>query len=121
MYTYSFEKLDFWTDLRLFISDIYKATNKYPKSENYCLIDQIRRAVISVSSNLAEGSSRTSFKDQAHFYQIAFSSLMEVLSQLIVSHDLNYITDDEYFSLRKRIDFIASRLSLLRKDRLNLK
>lgn len=105
----------------VFIGEVYKVTNKYPKVENYCLVDQVRRAVISVSSNLAEGSSRTSLKDQAYFYQIAFSSLMEVLSQIIISYDLHYISDAEYVDLRKRIDFIASRLSLLRKDRLNFK
>ncbi len=118
MFVYSFEKLVFWDDLRAFISEIYKITNNYPKSENYCLIDQIRRACISVSSNLAEGSSRLSRKDQAHFYQISFSSLMEVLSQLIVSLDLNYIDYGTYSSLRKRIDYLAKKITALRKSRL---
>ena len=118
MYVYSIEKLDFWNDLRGFITEIYKITNNYPKAENYCLIDQIRRASISVSSNLSEGSSRLSRKDQAHFYQIAFSSLMEVLSQLIVSLDLNYIDYETYSRLRKKVDYLAQKIIALRKSRL---
>jgi len=58
----------------------------FPKEEKYCLADQIRRAVISVASNLAEGSSRISVKDQAHFTNLAYSSLMEVLNQLYISN-----------------------------------
>lgn len=118
MFVYSFEKLVFWNDLRGFITEIYKITNNYPKAENYCLIDQIRRASISVSSNLSEGSSRLSRKDQAHFYQIAFSSLMEVLSQLIVSLDLNYIDYETYSRLRKKVDYLAQKIIALRKSRL---
>ena len=80
------------------------------------MVSQLRRAVISVSSNIAEGSSRMSPKDQAHFYQIAFSSLMEVLSQIIISFELGYI--DEQESFRQEISKIANKLNALRKSRI---
>jgi four helix bundle protein len=71
-----------------------------------------------VSSNLAEGSSRTSPKDQAHFYQISYSSMMELLSQLIVSYDLKYITESSYSALRQDIEGITYKLNSLRSTAL---
>ena len=93
-YQFGFEKLKVWQNSRELIVSVYKITNDFPKEEKYCLADQIRRAVISVASNLAEGSSRISVKDQAHFTNLAYSSLMEVLNQLYISNDLNYISAD---------------------------
>lgn len=75
----------------------------------------MRRAIISVSSNLAEGTSRTSSKDQAHFYQLSYSSLMEVLSQLIVSKDFQYIGDVEYNDARSKIESVSYLLNQIRK------
>lgn len=57
---------------------VYQLIKKFPKEENYALCDQLRRAVVSVPSNIAEGSGRTSAKDQAHFFEMAYGSLMEV-------------------------------------------
>ena len=93
-YQFGFEKLKVWQNSRELIVSVYKITNDFPKEEKYCLADQIRRAVISVASNLAEGSSRISVKDQAHFTNLAYSCLMEVLNQLYISNDLNYISAD---------------------------
>ena len=86
---FSFETLDFWNDIRQLIKKVYEITSSFPENEKFGLVNQMRRSSISIGSNLAEGSSRTSSKDQAHFYQIAFSSMMELLSQIIVCNDLN--------------------------------
>jgi four helix bundle protein len=79
----------------------------------------MRRASVSVSSNIAEGSSRTSIKDQAHFYQIAYSSLMELLNQVIISKDLEFINEDHETQIRIIIGKVSNKLNALRKSRLN--
>jgi four helix bundle protein len=91
---YSFEKLNTWIEARKLVKSIYAITEKFPAEEKFGLMLQIRRASISVVSNIAEGSARISPKDQAHFSQIAYSSLMEVLNQLIIANDLNFISNE---------------------------
>ena len=90
-------------------------TKIYPEDESFGLVSQMRRAIISVSSNLAEGTSRTSSKDQTHFYQLSYLSLMEVLSQLIVSIDLQYISDFKYNAVRIKIESVSYLLNQIRK------
>jgi len=119
MHRYSFEKLNLWPDLRELVKLVYQTTDIFPKDERFGLTNQIRRAIVSVSSNIAEGSSRTSYKDQAHFTQIAYSSLMEVLSQIIVALDLQYIDENKYQLLRSKIESLAPRINALRKSQLN--
>lgn len=92
---FSFEKLDVWKQAKDLAVDIYKLTEDFPDKEKYGLQSQIRRAVVSVSSNIAEGSSRFSARSKSNFYQIAFSSLMEMYSQLHIAQDLNYVRLDE--------------------------
>jgi four helix bundle protein len=115
---YSFEKLQVWSDIRMLIRLVYSVTGDLPDSEKFGMVNQMRRASISISSNLAEGSSRTSAKDQAHFYQIAYSSLMELLSQAIISYDLNFITEETYITFRKQIQEITLKLNALRNNAL---
>ena len=107
MYTFSFERLDVWKRSRLMTKMVYKTTNDFPDSEKFGITGQIRRAVISVCSNIAEGSSRKSRKDQTHFYNMAFSSLMESLNQLIISNDLEYLDDKTLSELREEIHTIS--------------
>ena len=118
-YQFGFEKLTVWQNSRQLTAIIYKITNTFPKEERYCLVDQIRRAIISVASNLAEGSSRISSKDQAHFTNLAYSSLMEVLNQLYIANDLNYLSKGEFLELKKKISEISNQLNALRKSQLN--
>ncbi len=118
-YQFGFEKLKVWQNARELIVLIYKITNTFPKEERYCLSDQLRRAIISVSSNLAEGSARNSSKDQAHFTNLAYSSLMEVLNQLYIAIDLNYISHEIFIDLRTKISGIANQLNALRNTQLN--
>ena len=118
MHKYSFEKLEIWDDIRELIKKIYKITNIFPDKERFGLSNQLQRAVISVSSNIAEGSSRTSYKDQAHYTQIAYGSLLEVISQLTAAYDLNYIEEKRYISIRENIDQLSPRIASLRNSQL---
>ena len=86
----------------------------FPKFEKYALCDQIRRSIVSVPSNLAEGSGRISTKEQLHFYEIAYGSLMEAYNQLILAADLHYIGDDNLNELRPQIDTVARMMNGLR-------
>jgi four helix bundle protein len=113
VYTFGFERLDVWSKSRLLTNKIYKFTQLFPDHEKFGMASQLRRAVISICSNIAEGSSRNSRKDQAHFYNIAYSSLMETLNQLILSCDLNYIDIKVLNELRDEIHTISLMLNRL--------
>jgi four helix bundle protein len=116
---YSFEKLRVWHDARAFIKKIYLISKAFPKEEQFGLISQIRRAAVSVASNIAEGSSRTTTKDRAHFTQIAYGSLLEILSHLYVAVDLEYIKKIQLQDAKKDIISLTKQLSSLRKSQLN--
>ena len=116
VHVYGFEKLQVWQDTRILIVHIYKVTNLFPSSEKFCLTNQIRRASISVLSNLAEGSGRNTSKDQAQFYQIAYSSLLELLNQLILAVDLQYLSEIEMLAIRTEIQMISFKINSLRNS-----
>ena len=118
MYTYSFEKLEVWKLSRELASTIYNVTKEFPSEEKYGLVTQMRRCSVSISSNLAEGSSRKSMKDQAHFTQIAYGSLMELLNQLIISADLGFMTEAQLFEIRPAIEEIGNKLNAFRNSQL---
>jgi len=117
--TFSFEKLIVWQKAKQLGLAIYKTTPSFPTDEKFGLVSQIRRSAISVSSNLAEGSARQSGKDKARFSEIAYSSLIEVLNQLIISLELNYISEKTYNNLRLHIEEISRMINALRKTQLN--
>lgn len=118
-YLFSFEKLNVWIDSKELVKMIYTVTRKFPDEEKFGLTSQLRRASISVASNLAEGTSRTTSKDKAHFTTISYSSLMEVLNQLILAKELGFLQDKEYNTLRENIEKVANKLNALRKSQLN--
>ena len=117
-YVYSFEKLDVWKYAIELAKQVYKTTLAFPKEELYGLYSQIRRAVISISSNIAEGYVKSSIKEQIKFSEIAYGSLMEVLNQLIIAYEIGYITDEDYMSLRLRVEEISRMLNALRNSQL---
>jgi len=117
-YQLGFEKLVVWKEARLFISKIYEITKGFTFDEKYGLTNQIRRAAVSVSGNIAEGSSRTSPKDQAHFTQLAYGSLIEVLSHLYVALDLSYLTSEDFEEVRLNVYKLSNQLNALRKAQL---
>ncbi len=107
----SFRNLNAYIKAKELVSIVYTLIKKFPKEEQYALCDQLRRAVISIPSNIAEGSGRLTTKDQSHFYSIAYGSLMEVLAQLDVACDLGYITTEEFQHLEELIDVEAKLLT----------
>jgi four helix bundle protein len=92
---------------------VYKLLRKYPSEEKYALCDQIRRAVISVPANIAEGMGRTSIKEQKHFLEISYGSLMEVQCHLDISTELGYISKEEYDAANVYVHRIANMLNKL--------
>lgn len=118
-YEFSFEKLEVWKESVNLTKLIYSETNEFPENEKFGLTSQLRRASVSIASNLAEGTSRQTNKDKAHFTTMAFSSLMEVLNQLIIAKELNFISEEKYEKLRIEIGKISRMLNALRKSQLS--
>ena len=119
MHSYSFENLDVWKISREFVVGIYKIQSSFPSFEKFGLGDQLRRAVISIPSNIAEGNGRTSLKEQIHFIEIAYGSLMEVYCQLIISYDLKYINEEQLEKCKSMISQIGGLLNGLRRQKIS--
>lgn len=112
--TYAFENMRAWQEARKLVVEVYRLLDGFPKFESYALCDQIRRAIVSVPSNLAEGSGRISTKEQMHFYEIAYGSLMEAYNQLIIAADLEYIGNEQMKNIQPQIDVVARMMNGLR-------
>lgn len=108
---FSFRKLICYQKGRLLVKEIYKIVRTLPSEEKYALGDQLRRAVVSVTSNIAEGTGRQSFKDQAHYIELSYGSLMEVMSQLDVALDMGFIDNAKHNELEAQISEEARILS----------
>ena len=113
---FSFFDLRVYQESKLLVKDVYSLLEKFPKFEVYALGDQLRRSVVSVPSNIAEGSGRSSLKEKTHFLEIAYGSLTETLCQLDIAHDLGYITDVEFNNIQEKIDVVGKLLSGLRNS-----
>lgn len=107
----TFCNLNVYIKSKELVKQVYELLKKFPREEQFALSDQLRRAVISIPSNIAEGSGRNSQKDQAHFYNIAYGSLMEVFSQLDIACDLGYISQEEFEQMEFLINEEAKMLS----------
>ena len=110
---YSFEKLKVWQEAKKLVVDVYHLLDGFPKFEKYALCDQIRRAIVSVPSNIAEGSGRRSLKEQIHFLEISYGSLMETYNQLLIAIDLTYITEESVEAIKPSIDAVAKMINAL--------
>ena len=108
---YSFEKLKVWQEAKNLVVEVYHLLDAFPSIEKYALCDQIRRAIVSVPSNIAEGSGRRSLKEQIHFLEISYGSLMETYNQLLIAIDLTYITQESVESIKPRIDAVAKMIN----------
>ena len=111
---FSFEGLEVYQTARSLVRDVYRLQQKFPKTETYALGDQIRRSASSVTSNIAEGSGRNSYKEKAHFIEMAYGSLMEAFSQLQIAQDLGYLTDNDIDAIRPSFINVAKMLSGLK-------
>lgn len=92
------KELEVWKKSIGFVTDIYRVTNAFPKDEIYGLTSQIRRAAVSIPSNIAEGSARHSDKEFVQFLYISLGSLVETETQLIISKEIGYLNDISYLS-----------------------
>ena len=116
--TFTYHKLQVWYLAKDLVIEVYKVTKSFPAEEKFGLVSQLNRAAVSVASNIAEGSGRTSRKDQSHFTQLAYGSLMEVACQIEISFDLGFIFEKEYLPIVNAIDILSGKLSALRSAQL---
>lgn len=115
----NYRSLRAYQESKELVKQVYELLKKFPKEEQYALCDQLRRSVISVPSNIAEGMGRYSTKEQVHFLEIAFGSLMEVSAQMDVACDLAYVTNEDLKSIDARVEAVAALLSGLRNKRIS--
>ena len=116
MEQFTFEKLEAWQKARVLVKEVYGLIMKFPQTEKFGLSSQLGRAIVSVPSNIAEGSGRPSLKERIHFLEIAYGSLMESLTQLIIASDLGFISEQELEESRVKIIEVAKIISGLRKS-----
>ena len=113
---FRFERIEAWQLARAFNGSVYRASRGFPKEEAFALTSQIRRASVSVSSNIAEGSGRNSDADFAHFLEIAYGSLMEVISQLCIALDERYLSEADFRAIADEADVLAGKIVSLTKS-----
>lgn len=110
----SFRNLNVYIKAKELVVKVYELLKKFPKEEQYALCDQLRRAAVSIPSNIAEGMGRISAKDRAHFIEIAYGSLLEVNCQLEIAQRLGYILSEEWSMERAESEELSKMLSGLR-------
>jgi four helix bundle protein len=116
-----FTDLKVWQESKKLAVLIYQITKKFPKEEMFSLIDQMRRAVISISSNIAEGFGRQTYKEKIQFYYQAQGSLTELKNQLLISQSIGYIQDSDLKPLLDQLTTVHQLLQgLIRKSKLIL-
>ncbi len=113
---FGFERLEVWEKAILFADTVYTATRGFPTEERFGLTNQMRRAAVSISSNIAEGSARNSRKDFARFIEIATGSLYEVISQSFVGRNQGFLSPEEFQSLYTAAEEQSRMLSGLRRS-----
>jgi len=114
MYVFGFEKLAVWKEARILTVLIYQLTEKFPDKEKFGLTNQMRRASVSIGANIAEGSSRFSAKEQAHFYSISYGSLMELMSHSFTALDLEYLNDEVFEKTKSIVQPLSLKINNLR-------
>ena len=108
--------LDVWKDGISFVTKVYKMTSSFPKEEMYGITSQIRRAAISIPSNIAEGAARKTTNEFRQFLYIALSSAAELNTQLIISHNLEFMDKDNTDKLNSELDSLSRRIQGLIKS-----
>ncbi len=108
-----YEDLKVWKKSISLVKEIYRILEKFPQDELFGLISQIKRAVISIPSNIAEGKGRKSRKEFIHFLHISLGSLYELQTQLIIAKELKYINDENLLILKNKMDEIEKMINSL--------
>ena len=116
MEVFGYRRLIAYQKAKEVVKRTYKLLKKFPAEERYAMCDQLRRASVSITSNIAEGINRYSVKEKAHFIELAYGSLMEVSSQLEIAEDLRYITTEDRMSMDELIKEVARLLSGLQNS-----
>ncbi len=112
----NFTDMPVWQRSHQLVLKIYELSESFPKKEMFALTNQLRRAVVSVSSNIAEGFGRRAVKDKCHFYVISMGSLREVQNQIIIARDLNYIKpEDSDLALQLSDEIIRMTYAIIKK------
>ena len=111
---FRFEKFEVWQRSIAFADQIYACTRSFPRDEQFGLTSQMRRAAVSVSSNIAEGSSRSSDRDFSRFVEVSYGSLMEVVSESFVARNQTFIAQPQFEQVYSEAEHIARMLSGLR-------
>jgi four helix bundle protein len=119
MAVFAYRKLNVYQKAQQWVIDVYGLCKKFPEYEKFALTSQVRRAAVSVTSNIAEGMSRSSNKEVAHFLEISYGSLMEVQSQLEIAQLLNYMTKESLDEIDPKTEEIAKMLSGLKMSKLH--
>ncbi len=109
-----FTKYDIWNNGIDFVVEIYEQTQRWPDSEKFGLISQIRRAAVSIPSNFAEGCSRSSEKEFSRFLEVSLGSAFEVKTQLIIANRLKFLTPESYHKFVSGLDLISKQINALR-------
>ena len=113
----SFCDLTAWQEGHVLVVSVYKITSSFPKEEQFGITNQLRRAAVSITSNIAEGFGRGTTKDRVHFYRIATGSLNEVQNQLLISRDIGYLHIEKWNELEKQVIIVNKILNgLIRKS-----
>ncbi len=110
-----FRKLKVWQDSHALVRDLYEASGGFPARERYGLTSQLRRAAVSVPTNIAEGCGRNSRRDFSRFLQIAMGSASEVEYLLLLARDLDYLSLDRHGALEARVTEIKRMLTAFMK------
>lgn len=114
-----FKNLIVYQKSKELVKQVYALLKQFPDDERFALCGQMRRAAISVPSNIVEGMARLSTKDQSHFLNIAYGSLMELYAQLDIAHDLGYVSEDDFAKIEvniEEIDKMIVSLTYIRKQ-----
>ena len=112
---FKFEKLEVWQKAVEYADLVYKITNSFPAEERFGLTSQLRRSAVSVSSNIAKGSSRSSDTDSARFIEIAYGSLLESVSELEIARRRNFLGNEDYNDAYVKAEALGRRLSGFRR------
>lgn len=116
---HNFKELKIWQKSRILAKEIYLLTKNFPVEEKFGLANQMRRSVVSISSNIAEGTGRDSDKDFTRFLSISLASAFELETQIIIASDLEYITDKECISISEKVQESQKMIFGFRKTILN--
>ena len=113
---FAYRKLDVYANSKKYVAEIYRLLQKFPNEERFAMCNQLRRAAVSITSNIAEGMGRMAIKERLHFLEISYASITEVLCQLDISQSLGYISEENLSQAEEIAERLTRVMSGLRKS-----